>query len=64
MTDKPSWLVSCSCGCTREAISEWAANSISKLHPRLAQAGVEHVTRVGAPDDSAGGQQLTLAQPG
>jgi hypothetical protein len=59
-TGKPRWLVTCSCGWTREASSEWAANSISKLHPRLGSKGIEHVTRVEAPDESAGPQQLTL----
>jgi hypothetical protein len=33
----------------RECASEWAARSVSKLHPQL-----------GGPDDGAGGQQLTL----
>jgi hypothetical protein len=47
-TGKPRWLVICSCGWTREAISAWAAKSISKLHPRLAQADKVHVTRGGA----------------
>jgi hypothetical protein len=58
----PRWLVVCSCGWTREAISEGAANSISKLHPRLAQAdeAPAHVTRVDGPDDRAGERQLTL----
>jgi len=56
----PRWLVICSCGWTREAISAWAAKSISKLHPRLAGADEAHVTRVEGPDDSPAERQLTL----
>ena len=59
MTDKPRWLVTCSCGWTRDAISEWAAKSISKLHRQLGQAGVPHVTRAEGPDESAE-RQLSL----
>ncbi len=54
------WLVVCACGWTRECSSEWAANSVSRLHRQLARAGVEHVTRVESPDDSVGWPQLTL----
>ena len=50
----------CSCGFTRETISDWAANAVSKLHKQLGPAGVEHVTRPEAPDDSKGSKQLTL----
>jgi len=50
------WRVICSCGWTREATSEWAAKSISKLHPQLAQMDVAHVTHVEGPDRGAGGQ--------
>jgi hypothetical protein len=39
----------CSCGWTREAISEWAARSIRKLHPQMGPAGRAHVTRVEGP---------------
>jgi hypothetical protein len=60
VTARSSWLVVCSCGWTREAISEWAAKSIRKLHPQLAQADVVHVTRVEGPEDTAGGSQLPL----
>jgi len=56
----PRWHVVCSCGWTREAISAWAAKSISKLHPQLAQAGVAHVTRIDGPDDRVGERQLTF----
>jgi hypothetical protein len=51
---KRRWLVTCSCRWTREAISEWAAKSISRLHPQLAQVDVVYVTRVEGPDESAG----------
>jgi hypothetical protein len=44
----------------RECLPEWAARSVNKLHPQLAQMDVAHVTRVEGPDGSAGGQQLTL----
>jgi hypothetical protein len=55
------WLVACSCGWERECSSEWAALSVSKLHPQLAPMDVAHVTRVEGPTDTPGGQQLTLA---
>ena len=55
------WLVTCSCGWEREAVSEWAAKSLCKLHPQLAAMDVPHVTRVDGPDQvAASGQQLTL----
>jgi hypothetical protein len=57
---KCRWRVSCSCGWERECSSEWAARSVSKLHPQLAQMDVAHMTRVEGPDNTAGGQQLTL----
>ncbi len=31
----PEWLVTCSCGWTRECSSRWAAESVAKLHPKL-----------------------------
>jgi hypothetical protein len=58
---RPQWLVICSCGWTREAISEWAAKSLGKLHLQLAPMDVAHATRVEGPDQTASGaQQLTL----
>jgi hypothetical protein len=57
---KPSWLVTCSCGWERECASEWAAQSVSRLHPQLAPMDVAHMTRVEGPESGAGGQQLTL----
>jgi hypothetical protein len=57
---KCRWLVTCSCGWKRECSSEWAARSVSKLHPQLAPMDVAHVTRIEGPGDGAGGQQLTL----
>jgi hypothetical protein len=60
MTGGTRWLVTCSCGWERECSSEWAAQSVSKLHPQLAPMDVAHVTRVEGPDNGAVGQQLTL----
>jgi hypothetical protein len=56
------WLVTCSCGWARETISEWAARSVSRLHPQLAPMDGAHVTRVEGPNGSAGDrpEQLTL----
>ena len=54
------WLVTCSCGWEREAVSEWAAQSLSKLQPQLAAMDVAHVTRVEGPDQTSAAQQLTL----
>jgi len=57
---KPTWLVTCSCGWERECSSEWAARSVSRLHPELAPMDVAHVTRIEGPGNSTDGQQLTL----
>ena len=57
---KPSRLVTCFCGWERECASEWAAQSVSKLHPQLAPMDVAQMTRVEGPESGAGGQQLTL----
>jgi hypothetical protein len=55
------WLLTCSCGWERECASEWAARSVSKLHPQLGPMDLAHVTRVeGDRIDGAGGQQFTL----
>ena len=59
-TVKPQWLVTCSCGWSREPISEWAAKSISKLHPQIGPPVGAHVTRVEGPGNAAGGSQLPL----
>jgi hypothetical protein len=53
VTAKP-WLVTCSCGWERECSSEWAAQSISKLHPQFASMDVAHVTRVEGPGEGPG----------
>ena len=50
------WLVTCSCGWTRECVSRWGAQSVTKLHPRLAPANVEHVTRIEPPPNDTSGQ--------
>jgi hypothetical protein len=56
----PRWRVTCSCGWERECSSEWAARSVSKLHPQLAPMDVMHATRIDGSDGDAGGQQLSL----
>jgi hypothetical protein len=54
------WRVTCSCGWERECGSEWAANSVSRLHPQLGAVDVQHVTKIEGPPDTPSGQQLTL----
>jgi hypothetical protein len=45
----------------RECSSEWAARSMSKLHPQLAPMNVAHETRVEGPNAGEGHQlRLTL----
>jgi hypothetical protein len=53
-------LVVCSFGWGWECASEWAAQSVSKLHLQLAPMDLAHVARVEGPGDSREGQQLTL----
>ena len=60
MTLKPRWLVLCSCGWDRECISEWAAESVSRLHKQLGAVGVHHTTHVDGPGDVSRGAQLPL----
>ena len=61
MTDMPSWLVTCSCGWGREALSEWAANAVSRLHQQLAEVGPEHVTQLEGPGPQhTVGEQLSF----
>jgi len=47
---KPRWRVVCSCGWERESVSEWAAESVSRLHQQLGVLGVEHATTIEGPD--------------
>ena len=55
------WMVTCSCGWTRECSSRWAAESVTKLHPKLSASGTEHtITIQEPPADSPGGEQLPL----
>ena len=55
------WLVICSCGWTTECSSRWAAESVTKLHPKLSAPAVTHtVTVKEPPDETMGGPQLTL----
>jgi len=62
---KPRWLVTCSCGWARECISDWAAESVSKLHPQLGDVGVDHKTHEAADrpvtraDDASGHRGLS-----
>jgi len=54
------WLVTCSCGWERECASQWAAESVSKLHRQLGDVGVEHKTQVEAPGEFGPPEQLPL----
>jgi hypothetical protein len=59
-TGKSRWLVICSCGWERECSSEWAAQSVSRLHPQLASMAVAHVTKIERPPATPRDQQFTL----
>ncbi len=48
-TVRPHWLVICSCGWSRECISQWAAESVAKLHPRLSVPGTPHALMIEEP---------------
>jgi len=53
------WVVTCSWECS----SRWAAESVTKLHPKLSAPGVPHTVTVAVeepPDETMGGPQLTL----
>ena len=55
------WVGTCSCGWTRECSSRWAAESVTKLHPKLSAPGVMHTVTVKEPPDEAkDGSQLPL----
>ncbi len=55
------WLVSCSCGWSRECISQWAAQTVAKLHPRLSESGAGHTITIEEPRaDAPPGTQLPL----
>jgi hypothetical protein len=56
-TPKPRWIVRCSCGWDRKCVSQWAAESVAKMHPRLADPATVHTVSVDAPPD------LELEQP-
>jgi hypothetical protein len=47
------WLVTCSCGWTRKCSSQWAAESVAKLHPKLGEPGTAHTVRIEEPPDRA-----------
>jgi hypothetical protein len=46
---KPLWLIICSCGWIRECSSQWAAESVAKLHPKLGTPGTEHTITIEEP---------------
>jgi len=54
----------CSCGWERECVSAWAAESVSRLHQQLGDVGVEHVTRIEAPEGPTNGEQLHAVPAG
>ncbi len=55
------WVVTCSCGSTRDCSSRWAAENVVKLHPKLSAPGVTHTFTVKEPPhETMGGPQLTL----
>jgi hypothetical protein len=43
---EPRWFLTCSCGWTRECSSQWAAESVAKLHPKLGEPGTAHTVRI------------------
>jgi hypothetical protein len=47
----PSWLITCSCGWTREFSQRWAAESGARLHPMLGAPGATHIVRIEPPPD-------------
>ncbi len=56
MPDRRSgWLITCSCGWTRELSQRWAAESAAKLHPKLSAAGVTHTLTIKEPPRGLGG---------
>lgn len=58
---RPRWHLTCSCGWTRECVSQWAAESATKLHPRL-EASLDHAVAIEAPPEQTGRQpELPLA---
>ena len=55
------WVVTCSCGWTRECSSRWAVESVTKLHPRLSAPGTQHTIAIEEPPaDAPPGTQLPL----
>ena len=52
MPERPSgWLLTCSCGWTREFSQRWAAESAAKLHPKLGEPDTAHTVRIEGPPD-------------
>jgi hypothetical protein len=51
------WFVTCSCGWGRECVSQWAAESVANLHPRLSVPGTQYsLTIEQPPNPDARGQ--------
>ena len=55
---KPKWRLTCACGWIRECSSEWAAESVAKLYPKLGEPSAEHTITIGEPPESLGQREL------
>jgi hypothetical protein len=51
------WLVTCSCGWGRECVSQWAAESLTKLHPRLSGPSTQHTITIEEPPNQPAPEQ-------
>ncbi len=61
MPERPSgWLLTCSCGWTREFSQRWAAESAAKLHPKLSAPGIEHTIMIEGPTNPDAPRQPKL----
>ncbi len=61
MPDRRSdWLITCSCGWTRELSQRWAAESAAELHPKLSASGVTHTLTIEGPPGSDARRQPDL----
>src|SRR5215470_4470096 len=56
VTDRPRWLLTCSCGWRRECVSAWSAQAAGKLHQRLGELEVKHAVHIEAPEPPRGSQ--------
>ena len=58
----PPWILTCSCGWTRQFSQRWATESAAKLHPKLGAPGIAHIVRMEPPQAGSSGEpHLTLA---